>query len=336
MTGAEKAQVQKRFTENTEAYQLYLKGRYEWEKRNAASLQKAREYFQQAIDKDPAFALAYGGLADSYGVLPSYSLMSPAEAYPRSRAAARKALEIDEGLAQAHASLGLTLSDFDHDWSGAEAQFRRAIELDPNYATAHFWYSQTLAALGRSNEAWTQIQKAREADPFSVIIRANAIRVLVDGHRFDEAIEAGRKAVADNPDFAPTRFFLGLAYLGAGRKQEAAAEWRRASELIPGVGQGIWHRGRAEALEGRRADALATVAELKRMSSERYISPTYVATILMLLGDKDEAFEWLDRAVEDHSYDVSYLNVDPLFDPVRDDPRFPALVRKVGLEPAKR
>jgi serine/threonine-protein kinase len=335
LTGQEKQKVRKRYTENTEAYQLYLKGRYEWEKRNEASLRKAREFFQQAIDKDPTFALAYSGLADSYVVLPSYSLMAPAQALPSGRAAARKALEIDEELAPPHASLGITLRDYDHDWSHAEEQFRRAMELDPNYATAPFWYGQTLAAVGRLDEAWTRIQQAREIDPLSAIIQSNAIRILTEARRFDEAIALGRKVAEDHPDFAPPRFFLGLADFGAGRKTEAAAEWRRAAELIPATPQGIWHRGRAEALEGRRADALATVAELQKIGSERYVAPTYFATILMLLDDKDGAFEWLDRAVEDRSYDMTYINVDPLFDPVRDDPRFPALVRKLNLEPRK-
>ena len=336
MTGAEKQKVQKRYTENTEAYQLYLKGRYAWEKRTAEQLAAARELFQKAIDKDPAFALAYCGLADSYGVLPSYSLMSPAEAFPKARAAARKALEIDEELAPAHASLGLALTDFDHDFSGAEAQFRRAIELDPNYATAHFWYSQTLASLGRHDEAVSHIRKAREADPFSAIIQANEIRVLVDARRFDQAIDAGRKAVRDNPNFAPPQFFLGLALQASGNTKEAAAMYRRAWELIPTTPQGIWHRGRAEALEGKRAEALATVEELRKLSSERYVSPSYMATIFISLGEKDQAFEWLERAVEDHSYDITYVNVDPIYEGVRDDPRFAAIVRKVGLEPGKR
>jgi serine/threonine protein kinase/tetratricopeptide (TPR) repeat protein len=335
LTGQEKQKVRKRYTENTEAYQLYLKGRYEWEKRNEASLKKAREFFQQAIDKDPTFALAYSGLADAYVVLPSYSLMAPAQALPSGRAAARKALEIDEELAPPHASLALTLRDYDHDWSHAEEQFRRAMELDPNYATAPFWYAQTLVAVGRLDEAWTRIQQAREIDPLSAIIQSNAIRILTEARRFDEAIALGRRVAGDHPDFAPPTFFLGLAYFGAGRKMEAAAEWRRSAELIPATPQGIWHRGRAEALEGRRADALATVAELQKIASERYVAPTYFATILMLLGDKDGAFDWLDRAVEDRSYDMTYINVDPLFDPVRDDPRFPALVRKLNLEPRK-
>jgi eukaryotic-like serine/threonine-protein kinase len=334
MTGAEKQKVQKHYTENTEAYQLYLKGRYEWEKRNEASLQKARGFFQQAIDKDPGFALAYCGLADSYGVLPSYSLMSPSEAWPKAKAAARKALEIDEGLAPAHATLGLGLTDWDHDWAGAESHFRRAIEIDPDYPSGHFWYSQLLAALGRSQEAIDQIQRAREADPFSIIIQANLVRVLADARRFDQAIEEGQKAIRDNPNFAPPHFFLGLAYLGAGRRQEAAAEWRKAFEIIPSTPQGVWHRGRAEALEGRREDAIRTIAELTEVSRNRYVSPTYIATILIELGERDQAFEWLRRGVEDRSYDIVYLGVDPLFDAVRDDPRFQDLLRGLKL-PAK-
>jgi tetratricopeptide (TPR) repeat protein len=180
------------------------------------------------------------------------------------------------------------------------------------------------------------MQRAREADPFSAIIQANEIRVLVNARRFDQAIDVGRKAVRDNPNFAPPHFFLAQALQASGNTQEAAAMYRRAWERIPTTPQGIWHRGRAEVLEGKRLEALATVAELQKLSAERYVSPSFVATILLSLGEKDRAFEWLERAVEDHSYDMIYLKVDPIFDGVRDDPRLSTLVRKVGLEPPKR
>jgi serine/threonine-protein kinase len=336
LTGEEKEKLKKRYTESTEAYQLYLKGRYAWEKRTAGDLKQSSEFFQKAIEKDPAFALAYSGLADSYAVLPSYSIMSPAEAYPRARAAARKALEIDDSLAPAHGTLGLVLSDYDHDWPAAESEFKRAIELDPTYATARFWYAQLLGSLGRPDESVNQIQRAREIDPFSAIIQANSVRVLVWARRFDRAIEEGRKAVRDNPTFPPAHFFLGLAYDGTGMIREAAAEYRRAADLLGQEPQGIWHRGRAEALEGKRAQALATIDELNDTAARRYVAPSYIATMFICLGDKDRAFEWLERACEDHSYDIVYLNVDPLFDGVRTDPRFPDLLRKAGLAPRAR
>jgi serine/threonine-protein kinase len=336
LTGDQKEKLKKRYTESTEAYQLYLKGRYAWEKRTAGELQQASEFFQKAIEKDPTFALAYSGLADSYAVLPSYSIMSPAEAFPRARAAARRALEIDDSLAPAHATLGLVLTDFDHDWLAAESEFQRAIALDPSYATARFWYSLLLSPLGRPNEALSQIQRAREIDPFSAIIQANSVRALVFARRYDKAIEEGRKAVRDNPNFVPAHNFLGTAFEGNGLRREAAAEYRRAADLIGPTPQGIFNRGRAEALEGKRAEALATIQELKDLAARRYVAPGYIAAIFMCLGEKDQAFAWLERACDDHSYDIVFLNVDPLFDGLRNDPRFPDLVRRAGLAPRAR
>jgi len=336
LTGEEKEKLRKRYTEDTEAYQLYLKGRYFWEKRTASDLQQSSELFQKAIEKDPAFALAYSGLADSYVVLPSYSIMSPAEAFPRAKAAARKALDIDDSLAPAHATLGLALSNYDHDWNGAESECKRAIALDPNYATARFWYSLLLLKHGRFDEALDQIQKAREIDPFSPIIQANAIRALVFAGRVQRAIEEGRKVARGIPNFGPARFFLATAYEAVGTRGEAAAEFRKASDLIGPTPQGLFQRGSAEALEGRRPEALRTIQELQAMAASRYVSPSYMAAIFIRLGEKDRALEWLDRACDDHSYETIFLNVDPLYDGLRGDPRFQALLRKTGLSPQTR
>jgi len=335
LASADKKALAKGSTANTEAYQLYLKGRHEWEKRNAEGLRRSIDYLQQAIEKDPTYALAYAGLADCYAVLSSYSLMSPAESYPRARAAARKALEIDESLAQAHVGLASTLSNFDHDWSAAESEFRRGLDLDPNYATGRFWYAIQLAALGRIDEALDQIQKAREIDPFSGIIRANWVRHLVFARRYDQAIAEGRKAALELPNFAPAHFFLGTAYEAKGMRGEAAAEYRRASELTAGTPQAASQRGRAEALSGQRDEVLRTIEELKGLASTRYVAPSYIGTLFVLLGDKDRAFEWLDRACADRSYELLYLNVDPLYDSLKRDPRFPDLQRKAGLSPGK-
>jgi eukaryotic-like serine/threonine-protein kinase len=336
LTAPEKGRLGKGSTANTDAYQLYLKGRYAWEKRTEEGLGQSIEYFQKAIEKDPGYALAYAGLADSYAVLSSYSIMSPAESFPRARAAARKALEFDDGLARAHATLGIALTDYDRNWSAAESEYKRAIDLDPNYATAHFWYSLLLSAVGRSDEGLTQIQKAREIDPFSPIIQANSVRLLVWARRFDRAIEEGGKAVRDNPNFASAHFFLGLAHEATGTIREAIAEYHRAADLAGQTPLGIWHRGRAEALEGRRAEALRTIEELKNLAARRYVASSYIATILIRLGDKDQAFVWLERALEQRSYDTLYLKVDPLFDGFRSDPRFPDLLRKAGFAPGTR
>jgi tetratricopeptide (TPR) repeat protein len=178
-------------------------------------------------------------------------------------------------------------------------EFQRAIALDPNYATACFWYALLLSPLGRSDEALSQIQKAREIDPFSAIIQANSVRIFVLARRFDRAIEEGRKAARDNPNFAPVHNFLGNAYEASGMSHEAGAEYRRAADLIGQAPQGLWLRGRAEALEGKRAEALATIDELKAMTARRYVSPSYNAAIFIRLGEKDHAFEWLARACDD-------------------------------------
>ena len=333
LTGDQKEKLRKRYTESTEAYQLYLKGRYAWEKRTPSGLRQSSEYFQKAIENDPAFALAYSGLADSYVVLPAYSIRAPAEAYPRARAAARKALEVDDSLAAAHATLGLILTLYDHDWSSAESELTRAIELDPTYATARFWYGLLLSSLGRTDEALGQIQKAREADPFSAIIRSNAVRFLVFARHFDQAIPEGRKAAQEFPNFAQSHLFLATAYEATGMRTEAAAEFRKAGEVSGRTPQGLFHLGSAQAVKGQRPEALATIDELETLASRGYVSPAFIAGIFLRLGEKDEGFVWLDRACDDRSYETTFLKVDPLFDGVRSDPRFADLLRKAGFAP---
>ena len=333
LTGAEKEQLRKRYTANTEAYQLYLKGRYAWEKRTESGIQQSVEFFQQSIEKDPGYALAYAGLADSYAVMSSYSVMSPAESFPRARAAARKALEIDEGLAQAHATLGFVLTDYDHNWSAAESEFKRAIELAPTYATAHFWYGLLLGALGRSEECLTEFRRARELDPFSAIIQANSFRQLVCARQYDRAIEEGRKAIETSPNFGVAHRFLAEAYQAKKMTLQAVAEYQAAAKLIGRSPRGLLCLGRAQALSGRRSEALQTIEEMKVMATHRYVAPSLFAMVFYTLGDKDKALDWWAKAVEDRSYEVIFLKVDPLNDDLRDDPRFVDLLRKAGLAP---
>jgi serine/threonine-protein kinase len=331
LTGEEKKQLTKRYTEDVEAYQLYLKGRYAWEKRTESGLRQSVEFFRQAIDKDPGFALAYAGLADSYVVMNSYSLMSPAECFPRARAAAIKALEIEDGLAQAHATLGYVLRTYEHDWPGAESEFKRAMALDPKYATAHFWYALSLGASGRSEEALAEIRRARELDPFSGIIQANVARLLVYARQYDRAIEEGRKAIEANPNFGAAHRWLGYAYAAKGMTSEAIAESQVTAKLYEGTPVGLYALGRAQALAGRRAEALQTIEELKALAARQYVGPSLVAMILTVLGDKDQALDWWERAYEDRDFYVLFINVDPLCDPLRSDPRFAELLRKIGL-----
>ncbi|HSS45646.1 MAG TPA: tetratricopeptide repeat protein, partial [Thermoanaerobaculia bacterium] len=333
LTGEEKEQLRKRYTANTEAYQLYLKGRYAWEKRTESGLQQSVEFFTQSIEKDPGYALAYAGLADSYAVLSSYSIMSPAESFPRARAAARKALEIDEGLSQAHATLAYVLTNYDHDWSAAESEYRKAIDLDPRYATARHWYGLFLGALGRSEEALVEMRRARELDPFSPIIQTNFFRLLIYARQYDRAIEEGRKAIETSPNFGVAHRFLAEAYQAKRVTPEAVAEHQAAAILLGRTPLGLMNLGRAQALAGRRPEALQTIDELKALAKRRYVAPSNVAMVFHTLGDKDQALDWWAKAVEDHSFEVTFLRVDPLNDDLRDDPRFVELLRRVRLAP---
>jgi serine/threonine-protein kinase len=333
LTGEEKQQLGKRSTANAEAYQLYLRGRYAWEKRTESGLTQSIEHFQQAIEKDPGYALAYAGLADSYAVLSSYSVMSPADSFPKARAAARKALEIDDSLAQAHANLGIAFMDFDRDWSSAESEYKKAIALDPNYATAHHWYGLLLTALGRFDESEAALRRARELDPFSVVIQCNVSRLFLHARQYDRAIEEARKALEMDPNSFVPHNFLANAYATKKMTREAIAEYEKAAGLPGRTPLGLWALGRAQALSGRRDEALRTVEEMKGLSAHRYVSPAYVALILRSLGDKDQTFKWWDKACEDRSFDVIFVKVDALNDDLRSDPRFAALLRKANLGP---
>jgi serine/threonine protein kinase/tetratricopeptide (TPR) repeat protein len=333
LTGEEKEKLRKRNTANTEAYQLYLKGRYAWEKRTEEGLGQSIEYFQKAIEKDPGYALAYAGLADSYAVLSSYSIMSPAESFPRARAAARKALEIDEGLAQAHTTLGSVLTDYDLEWSSAESEFRKAIELDPNYATARHWYALLLMALGRFDEALAEMRRAAELDPFSAIIQANTCRLFVYARQYDRAIQEGRKAVEGNPHFGPAHRFLAFAYAAKKMTGEAIAEYEAAATAFGQTPSGLRDLGRAQALAGKRSEALRTIEEMKTMAKRRYVAPSFVAQVFVSLGDKDQALDWWMKACESPEIEVTFLKVDPSNDDLRDAPRFVDLLRKARLAP---
>ncbi|HEY7863401.1 MAG TPA: hypothetical protein VIE39_07070, partial [Thermoanaerobaculia bacterium] len=293
------------------------------------------DYFQNAIELDPSFALAYSGLAGTYVVLSSYSLATPADGYGRARAAARKALEIDDNLAPAHAALALVHLQYDWDWAGAEAEFRRALAIDPSYATAHFWYSQLSSIYGRHEEALASIRRARQIDPFSSIIAAHEVRTLTWAGRYDEAMARGRDIAGEFPDFPPPHFFLSLAYQGGGKVHEAVAPLRRAAELAAAP-QKSFFQGRADALDGRNREAHAALAELESLRSRQYVAATYPATIHAALGEIDRAFFWLEQAYEEHAYELTLLTLDPLFAPIRRDPRYAELVRRIGLPVAKK
>jgi len=331
-TAEQQKRLAKRSTENTEAYQAYLKGRYYWSRRTEQTVKRAVEYFQQAIDRDPGYALAYAGLADCYAVYTANEIEPPRESGPKAKAAATTALQIDNSLVEAYASLALTLV-YDWDWAGAERGFRRSIERDPSYPTAHHWYGLFLGVTGRSEQAIASLKRAQQLDPLSMIINTEVGRQLLHARRYDEAIEEGRKALEMDPNFARGHWYLGLAYEQRAMYQEAIAEFQKGFDLSGGSPYMLGSLGHAYALSGNREKARQAVANLGELSKRRYVAPYSNGLIYTGLGDKERAFEWLEKAFEDRSWLMTLLKVDPRFDGLRADPRFTSLLRRMGLEP---
>jgi len=333
LSTSEKQQVAKQGTQNPEAYELYLKGRYSWNKRTPSDLAAAISYFNQAIAKDPGYALAYSGLADAYGVLPTYG-GRPSENYPKSNAAARKALELDATLAHPHAVLGSNEIEYDWDFAGGEAEFKKALELDPNDATAHHWYAWDIGLIGgREKEALAEINRAHQLDPLSPVISKNVGDIHMMAEQYDDAIAVCKKVANENLTFADAHGCLAGAYWGkrmypqAIEELKAAGELstdRRQSDLASALGQGF----RSAGLKG----ALTKDLEIKqKWRKAGYYSAYSIASTYAELGDKDEAFRWLNTAYQEHDAGLVSLKTDDSFDPIRSDPRFAELERKVGL-----
>ena len=330
LSGSEQHAIAIRPTESTEAHQLYLKGRYFWNKRTATDFKTAIGYFQQAIDKDPSFALAYAGLADTYVLMSGFAAASPKESLPKAKAAALRALELDNTLGEAHASLGQALVAYDFDFAGANREFRRAIELNPNYATAHQWYAESgLIPLGRFDEAIAEINRASELDPLSVIINADVGGVLFNARHYDEAIAQLRKTLEMDPGFYYAHWNLGQVLEMKGLTSEAMAEYEKAMSLDPDpLPQALL--GRLYAKMGRTKEALAVLERLRQASGERYVSPYNFAIVYAGLGHKEEAIRFLEQTYEERDgYNIVFLEIDPFLSPLRGDPRFEALARKI-------
>ena len=330
LSDPEQHAITARPTENAEAYQLYLKGRYFWNKRTGADLKTAIDYFHQAIGIDTNYALAYAGLADAYGLLSGFGAASPKDSLPQAKAAAKKALELDNTLGEAHASLAQAL--FAHDFNFAEAnrEFRRAIELNPNYATAHQWYGQSgLAPLGQFEDAIAEMKRALELDPLSVIINADLGSVLCSARRYDAAIEQLRKTVEMDPRFYYAHWNLGQALEVKGLVDEASAEYEKAialddDPLSPGLLAHLY------AKIGKKDKALQLLERLRETSQRRYVTPYIFAIIHLGLGEKEQAMGFLEKTYEDRDgYNLAFIKVDPFLDPLRGDPRFEALVEKI-------
>jgi len=316
-----------------EAYQLYLKGRNYWNKRTAEGLNQGMQYIEQAIEKDQNHALAYAALADSYNMLARYGALAPKEAFPKAEAAARKALALDDRLAEAHTSLAFVKHRFEWDWSGAEAEFRRAIELNPNYAPAHQWYSSFLVAMGRTDESIAEAKQTRKLDPLSLATNSHVGWVLYLARQHRQAIEQCHMTLQLDPNFFVARRYLGLAYGQAGLHEKAIAELQKAAVLSGGSPLTKAELAYAYAMSGRRAEARKVLEELSERAKREYISPYFVATIYAGLGNKDQAFAWLEKAAEDRAIEMVYLKAEPKFDALRSDPRFQDLLRRMNFPP---
>lgn len=312
-----------------EAYDLYLKGRYFWNKRTPEGLQQAVEHFQRAVDKDPAYARAYAGLADTYAMMSVYAVGRPAELVPKARTSVMRALELDDRLAEAHTSLALML-EHDRDWPSAEKEFRRAIELDPNYATAHHWYAELLMFQGRFEEALAESERARQIDPLSLIIATDRGAILFYARRYDEAIEQFRAVQAVEPDF-PRAHMIIAAYIEKGMFREALAEadrWRSSDDSAWAHGAYVCIYARW----GRRDEALKALERFKRANRDSLINPAAaMAGSCLCLGENEKALAWLEQAYREHA-SMPDLKVNPALDQVRNDPRFQDLVQRLGLD----
>ena len=330
ISGQERSRVVKAGHVSPDAYEAYLKGRYYWNKRTADGLQKGAFYFQQAIEKDPTYSAAYSGLADCNSGLAWHGFLSPAEALPKAYAAALKAIELDPQSAEAHASLGLVLNHT-WEWDRAEAEFRRALELRPQDANAHHWYGDNLSIRGRHAEALGEARKALELDPLNLMISTwVGLRFYLAG-QYDRAIEQTRATTELDPNFAAAHLVLGESDMRNGLHQQGLGELEIAVRLSGGSPIYIAQLGMANAIAGKKADAHRIIAQLKRMSKERYVSPYGLAQIYAALDDKDQTFKWLEAACDDRSVWMSYLAVDPVFDRYRSDQRFHEFLRRVGL-----
>ena len=328
LTPQEQAALKDAKVVNPEAYEAYLKGRYFWNKRTADGLKVALAYFNQAIEEDPKYAQAYSGLADTYALLGDweYGVLVPSEAYPKAKAAAIKALDLDKTLADAHTSLAFSLDAFDWDWQSAEKEFKRAIELNTGYATAHHWYAWHLSEMGRNSEAIAEMRKAENLDPLSLIISADMAEILLVAHLNDEAVEQSRRTIDMDPHFGIAHYELGQAFVQKHSYDEAIAEFQKAIELSGGSIPCTSNLAYAYAVSNQRNEAVKILNDLLTRSTR---NASEIALMYVGLGEKDQAMKWLERAYGEH-FNPSIL-VRPAFDPLRSDPRFQNLVHRIGL-----
>ena len=334
VTSPEKAKLAQFRPVNPDAYQDYLRGRYFWNNRTTEGLKRAREYFRQAIEKDPTYAPAHSGLADAYALLGStgYDVMPPREAMPLAKTAAINALRIDDGLAEAHAALGYVTLVYDWDWSSAERELLRAIQLNPGYATAHQWQGELLMGLNRPEEATKAFKRALDIDPLSIPCNLGLGWSYYFSRNYDLAIEQYRRTLEIAPNVPMALYGLGLAYHHKHLPEQGASEFQKALKFFGGEAAAVMLVGVTHALAGNREAAEKELAELRELSKQKYVPAVYSAFIYVVLDDLDNAFEWFQKACEERSSYLIFLNVQPSLSNLRADPRYQDLVKRVGFQ----
>jgi TolB-like protein/Tfp pilus assembly protein PilF len=332
LTAAQQARLAGGHMTSPEAHEAYLKGLYFWAKVTEQGTREAINYFQQAISLDPAYAEAYASLGSCYGILGNLTAIPPNESFPRNKAAALKALELDDAVSEAHAQLGYASMFYDHDWPRAEGEFRSALELNPSNANAHRGLAQYFVSNARFDDALAEIERARQLDPVSLGINSDEGWFLHFARRPDEAIAQLRRTLELDPDFGYAHFTLGNAYELKGEFDQAIFEYQTAIALSGNLSGRIASLGHAYAMTGRKHEARQILKRLKELSNHGYVSPYHTALVYVGLGEKDKAFMWLEKAHSDHYWMMAFLKVDPRLDPLRSDLRFQDLVRGVGLE----
>jgi tetratricopeptide (TPR) repeat protein len=332
ISGDEQRLANKHYTESNEAYQSYLKGRYYWNKRTRDGYSKAIEHFKAAIDKDPIFALAYTGLADCYNILSSYGLASPSESFPLGKAAVTRALELDDNLAEAHTSMAYLKYQFEWDWTGGEREFKRAIELNPNYSTAHHWYGLALANMGRSDEAFAELKRAHDLDPLSLVIMASTGWTLFKARRYDEAIAQFQKALEMDQNFGRAHWGISEPYALKGDYDKAIAELQKA-RLLDESPSTLALLAETYARAGQRSESQRLLAELLQQRKLKYVDAYYLAEVYAALGDREKALNTLEEAYNERSSNLVWLKWEPKFDGLRSDSRYVDLIKRIGLSP---
>jgi serine/threonine protein kinase/Tfp pilus assembly protein PilF len=330
LTGEEKKRIQSTNTENTQAYQLYLKGRYYWNRRTGEGLKKAVDYFQKAVELDPTYARAYAGLADCYSLFSRYDVRSPKESFPLAKSAATKALQIDPSLAEAYISLGYEKQLFEWDWSGAEKDFKRGLELDPEYGSGHQWYSEFLMSLNRREEAIPEAKRAIELDPLSLQINSNLSLIYYMTRQYDLGIDQAKRTLELDPNYARGLYRLGKALIMKGRYEEAIAAFQKALSLSEDAAY-LCGLATAYAASNKKQDALKITEQLEARSKNRYVSQYNIALIYVTLGDKENSFKYLQKAVSERDDWLDQIAMEPMWDPLRADPRYKDILSKMNF-----